>query len=468
MTIRKQWLVGLSLMALIAVIINTLIFSVLTGKLLDDYVSDAYVEHVNQLVRFSEHALKSNVYSEKQIDMELETHLTDPIIQIKLYTPEGILIGSARGSGLNMTRSTMWTRMMSRMMSNDIQEVDQVDVIENGEIIGFLNITRSSSLDASMTSILAKSRLFQNALIAMVIVLSLAFLLSTVLSKRMTKDIEATVALSKEIDLGEAVPIRVTRIKELRILQENLMGLHSKLKLKQKSRKQLIDEMVHQSRTPLTILKMYFEGFEDGVVTFNQDEIAICLRQIDLVTQLIDNVGNMIESEGTNETLKIVRFSVNALIEQITRGLSLQFEKKNISLSIESTSESIFIVSDIYKLSQVLYNLLTNACNYTPEGGHVHLEYAKINEDISICVSDDGMGISSEEQKKIFEAYYRCENVRDVPGEGIGLYIAKENIKQLRGNLKVRSKENEGATFIVILPENIEKVQEKGDRDENW
>ena len=467
MTIRKQWLIGLSLMAFIAVAINTFIFSLLTGQLLDDYVVDAYEEHVNQIVRFSERALTSDVYSENQINMELEAHLTDPIVQIKLYTPEGILVGSAKSSEVSVTKGTMGTRMMTRMMPSNIQEVDQINISKEDSILGILNITRYSSLKASVSSILAKSRIFRNGLVAMAIVLSIAFLLSTVLSKRMTRDIKATATLSQKIDLGEDVQISYTRIKELRTLQEHLMGLHSKLKLKQKSRKQLIDEMVHQSRTPLTILKMHFEGFEDGIVTFNEAEIAICLRQIELVTQLIDNVGNMIESEGANEALKVIRFSVNALVEQIARGLSLQFDKKNIALHIESTSESIYIESDIYKLSQVLYNLLTNAYKYTPEGGNVHLEYAKINQEISICVSDDGTGISAEEQKKIFEPYYRCEKVRAIPGEGIGLFIAMENMKQLNGELKVRSKENEGATFIVILPEIFKEGQHKGDTDEN-
>jgi|GEM_PF-292870 len=467
MTIRKQWLIGLSLMAFIAVVINTFIFSVLTGKLLDDYMLDAYAKHVDQIVRFSEYALEGGTYSEKQINMELEAHLTDPIVKIKLYTPEGVLVGSAeRSSVVSVADDTMGGHMMQRMMPRNIQEVDKIDIMEEDAITGILNITRYSSLRASMTSVMAKSRIYGNGVIATAIVLGIAFILSAMLSKRMTRDIKDTAMLSEKIDLGEEVQIKYTRIQELRTLQEHLMGLNAKLKLKQKSRKQLIDEMIHQSRTPLTILKMHFEGFEDGIVTFNNDEIAVCLRQIDLVTQLIDNIGNMIESEGAKEESKVIRFSLNELVDQITRGLSLQFDKKNISLYVESTSESIYIESDIYKLSQVLYNLLTNAYKYTPAGGNVHLEYAKIDHEITICVSDDGMGISAEEQEKIFEAYYRCEKVRAIPGEGIGLFIANENMKRLKGELKVRSKEDEGATFIVVLPDTFEK-QLKGDTDED-
>ncbi|MBS7525550.1 HAMP domain-containing histidine kinase [Fusibacter paucivorans] len=451
MTLRKQWLVGMLLMAVLTVILNTIILNVLTRNVFDDYISTAYETHVNQLTNYCERILSQADYDANQLVMELEAHLTDPITQIKLYTPDGELLATASTPNAITVGFGGGNHMMQRMMSGGVQEVDQYEIKSDGDLIGVLNITRYSALEHAVATQNFRYLLIRNSLLVMVLVIALALILSARLSRRLTQSLHETVTLSEKLDLGEEVTVKYSRTQEIRRIQESLMGLHAKLKLKQKSRKQFIDEIVHQSRTPLTILKTHFEGFEDGVIEFNEDEIRICMRQIDEVTQLIENVGHLIETESDASTIHITRFSVPELIGQITRGLSLQFEKKGIKLRMEGHGD-IQIASDIYKLSQTIYNLLTNAYKYTETGGDVHVEYALLEEVVTICVSDTGIGIDESDQDHIFEAYYRGSTAQKTTGEGIGLFIASENIKLLGGTITVRSKRKEGTTFIIKLP----------------
>ena len=448
MTIRRQWFIGMVITAVIAVVINTFILATLTGRVFDDYITDTYQGHVDQLVKYCSQILSNDSYSEQQIAMELEAHLTDPIVKIKLYNPSGTLVAEAES---DIMRTYGGMRMMQRAITPNLQEVDQIEINSNGINVGVLNITRYSDLESAAATQSFRFFLFRNSVLVLLVVIGVTFLLSARMSKRLARSLMDTVELSEKLDLGESVHVTFSKTYEIRKLQENLVGLHSKLKLKQKSRKQLIDEIVHQSRTPLTILKTHIEGYEDGIIDLNSDVLDVCLEQVESLTYLIEDVGHLIETEGSTEKINLEQIALPELIEQITRGLSLQFEKKGIKLTVEGVKK-LSLTSDTYKLSQAIYNILTNAYKFTPEGGEVHVEYAMLDGVINICVSDNGIGIDEADQDKIFDAYYRSNPDRAVQGEGIGLYIALMNVRHLGGTISVRSKLNEGATFIIKLP----------------
>ncbi|MBK5262028.1 MAG: ATP-binding protein, partial [Peptostreptococcaceae bacterium] len=107
--------------------------------------------------------------------------------------------------------------------------------------------------------------------------------------------------------------------------------------------------------------------------------------------------------------------------------------------------------TDKYKLSQAIYNILTNAYKYTNPGGNVRISYIVNEGNLILKIQDTGIGIKEEDLEKIFTAYYRSAAAA-TKGEGIGLYIAKENIERLNGTISVTSKKNAGSTFIIKVP----------------
>lgn len=452
MTIRKQWLIALISIAILSVSVNSIVLSTLTDKYFKGYVKENYEKHFEQIVDYISEMLESGNYSVSQMEIQLETHLVDPITRIKVYDKDNNLIIDVYNNGMmgwGMNGRGM-AGMMRRNYDSGLEEVDHADITNGQEIIGQVNITKYSSAENSLDTWLFQTSLIENSLYSVGIVLIFSILIGTLISKRMSKDLIQTAEMAQNIDLGNETEVLHSKVKEINVIQQSLESLKTRLKIKQKSRKALIDEMIHQTRTPLTIMKTHLEGMEDGVIEMTPDEIRICEAQIENIASIISNMSGMIDAEKYDDTIKLEEFELNSLIRQIIGGLQMQFEKKKIELVFIEESK-ININTDKYKLSQAIYNILTNAYKYTDIGGKVIITCKAMATSIQITIEDNGPGIKKEEQAKIFDAYYRSSSFTDKEGEGIGLYVAKENIMKINGTLKVESELNEGSKFIISI-----------------
>ncbi len=440
MTIKKQWLITLITVVILTVLINTVLLTLLINKNFNNYLSNNYNDNVSKIISTIEEASKDST-SNMQLEMNLKGYLDDPIIGIVIYDKDGREVLSVG--------NTMMHHMM--MMGNSREDVESYDL--NGKNCGGskLYIIKDASVNSSSTVTIFKKTLIINSLIVGAIVILLAIIISLYMSKKTVNDLKKTEELAQNINLGNDTKIKLSSIKEIRFIQVSLQELSSKLKLKQKGRKKLLDEMIHQTRTPLTILKSHIEAYEDGILELNSNEFNILEEQLDNVTSIISNMSEMIEGEKDLEEIKIEKLNLNELLNQIGNGLKLQFKKKNIDFQVVGDN-NIFINTDRYKLSQAVYNILTNSYKFTLEGGAVKLETFKEDKNIKIIIEDTGIGIKKEDLKRIFEAYYRGLNTNKIKGEGIGLYVVRENIEAIKGKIEVESKYGIGTKFIVTLP----------------
>lgn len=456
MTIRKLWLLILILVSVLSVGINSLILTTLTDKYFKDYLIESYDTHINQIIEYTQKALTSKSISYKQMEMELETHLTDPIIGLKLYNPKGELLIEVEDNyhlSNNMMSKMMTSRMNAIMSKDSSDEMRQYNVFDDEEIIGVLNISLHSIAENSFVAWRFKESLLFNSLISIFIVSILVVLIGLVISKKMSKSLRETARMASDIQMGETNKIGKTTIREVNAIRESLEELDIRLKLKQKSRKALIDELLHQTRTPLTILKSHIEAIEDGLIEVNDAELEICQIQISNITSIIYNLSGMIDANKDVEDINIEEVEIGKLLNQIVSGLMPQFNKKSIELEIVSDMV-LKMQTDKYKLSQAIFNLLTNAYKYTESLGTVVISYGNVNGRMILKIQDTGIGISEEDQKKIFNAYYRGNNHLITTGDGIGLYIVNENVTRLGGRIKVESKLNVGSTFEIDIPIN--------------
>jgi signal transduction histidine kinase len=209
--------------------------------------------------------------------------------------------------------------------------------------------------------------------------------------------------------------------------------------------------MVHQTRTPLTILQTHLEGIEDGIIDVNQKELTTCQNQISDITHIISNMSKLIDAGNEKEQLIIETFDLTTLLRQIEQGLSAQFKLKNIAFHVD-TSKNLSITTDRYKLSQGIYNILTNAYKYTKENGTVTVSYRLLDNSLEIKIQDTGIGIEEKDLKSIFDAYYRGGHDNHQKGDGIGLFIVNKNIKSIGGYVDVKSKVNVGSEFVIHIP----------------
>lgn len=450
-SIRKQWLRVLFFTAILSVIINTVVLSSLMNKYFVGYSKKNYERNVSEIVEFSKNSLKENDLSRLQVNIQLESYLDDPISRIKLYDENGLLIADVVNNNSNMMMNkSMMNNMMNRMRGVVSEEVDSYDIKDNGILIGKINITKYSSIENSIGTVMYNAALVSNSIFSIFVVFIATILIGIIMSRKMSKDLKNTADMAVNIELGNNAEINFSKVYEIKTIQRSLISLNTRLKLKQKSRKKLLDEMVHQTRTPLTILKTHLEGFEDGIINMTSEEIKICEDQIENITLIIKNMSGMIDAEKDTDSLEIEEFELNQLLNQIVNGLKVQFHKKNIELNILS-HKKLNIKTDKYKLSQSIYNILTNAYKFTEAGGKVNVNYGVEQDGLFISIEDNGIGISEENKKHLFEAYYKGSSADKSSGEGIGLYVVKENLDKINGTVNVISEVGKGSKFIIKI-----------------
>ncbi|PKM87298.1 MAG: sensor histidine kinase [Firmicutes bacterium HGW-Firmicutes-10] len=449
MSIRKLWLIVLTLVATLSIAINALILTTLTDRYFKTYLTESYDEHINQMVTYITYSLKEENVSLRQMAIELESHLDDPIVKIKLYGPQGALLVQVEDRDYDR-RDFMRMGMMDFMFRIGEEEVDSFNIMDNGILLGKLNITKQSSAESSVIAMMFKSRLFINSLISTGFALVITLIAGAYISKRMSKDLTDTAQLASNIQVGNPLEQKPSSIKEINQIQSSLQDLNTRLRLKQKSRKTLVDQLVHQSKTPLTILKSHVEAIEDGVLELTPQEIEIFQHQIDHLNNILSNMATMIDAEKETEILNLETVDIHQLMTQILLGLQSQFDKKGIEIKFTQTGKTK-LFTDPYKLSQVIYNLLTNAYKYT-EDGSVEVKIKEDDKHLIISITDTGIGIQPIDIDNIFNAYFRGNNGLKISGEGIGLYVVKENLTQLGGTIDVQSVVGKGSTFTITLP----------------
>ena len=455
MTLRRLWLLILVLVTLIGIIINTFIFTFLTDQYFSEYLNESYDLHVNQIIDYTSTALVTDNLSYEQMAIELEAHLSDPIIGIKLYQPDGDLIIEVN-SDYHIDGSMLNNRMGRQFMmginnANSSEEIHQYEIVANNKVVGIMNITIHSIAENSFVARRFKGALLFNSLYAIAFSIGIAIFVGIFVSHKMSKVLKDTEILASDIQLGKETLLKPTGIREVNAIRDSLRELNGRLRFKQKSRKSLVDQLVHQTRTPLTILQTHIEAIEDGIIEVDEKEVQVFQNQISDIKSIISNMSSMIDAEKDFEELKIETFDIGVMLKQIQQGLMAQYRKKNVALNL-SSNQVIKITTDKHKLSQSIYNLLTNAYKYTDKYGIVKISYIMVDERLIIKIQDTGIGIATKDLPKIFSAYFRGQHALSETGDGIGLYIVKENIEQIGGYVMVESKVAYGSTFTIDIP----------------
>lgn len=448
MTIRKKWILTLGIIAILSIFINSFVLSFLTSRNFNDYLDNSHEEICKDIVDFLVKDMNKKDFSQERLGVELDAFLGRSILQIKVFDGEGKQIANVVDDSQPDNDHGMG---MMHQNNNRNNIVDSYELSSNQVKLGEVHITRFSTAGNSYAAAMFQSSLFRNSLLSIGVVMIVVFLLGLFMSKKVSKDLIQTAKMAQNIENGIDNARADSNTKEIHMIQTSLESLETKLKLKNKARKTLVDEMVHQTRTPLTILKMHLEGMEDGVIQMNAEEVKVCEGQVDNLTDIIKNMSDLIDVEASDRKVVVENVDIALFLKQILSGMKSQFHRKGIELELAS-QDKIKIQTDPYRLGQTIYNVLTNAYKYTPSGGHVFIQYQLTDTNLEIKIEDNGSGISEEDQSKIFDAYYKGEGDSNSRGDGLGLFIAKQNMESIHGQIRVISKEGKGSSFLLDIP----------------
>ena len=219
-----------------------------------------------------------------------------------------------------------------------------------------------------------------------------------------------------------------------------------------------ISDISHQTKTPMTIIKMYSEllreeaslGDKASVVKIQKFADEIC-RQNARLEFLIDSLTKLSRLE--NGTLSIVptEGEIDKLIKTSISSVASKAEQKKITISYEADS-SLKASFDMKWTNEALINVLDNAVKYSPEGGNIRITVEQFEVYQAIHVTDDGPGISEEDATRIFGRFYRGSSVQQEEGVGIGLYLTREIIAKEDGYIKVvPNDKRKGGELVIYL-----------------
>ena len=214
--------------------------------------------------------------------------------------------------------------------------------------------------------------------------------------------------------------------------------------------KELISDISHQTKTPIANLILYSELLGDAEIPEDQKGNAAAIHeQAEKLRFLIDNLVKMSRLENGILSLSPEKSDISSVLNDICSQYRDKAEAKGLELSL-SAKETAAII-DRKWTAEAIGNIVDNAIKYTSEG-RVTITASDYEMFARVDIKDTGLGIPEEEQAKIFQRFYRSNNVRDKDGVGIGLYLARQIISGEGGYIKVSSKVGEGTTFSVFLP----------------
>lgn len=217
---------------------------------------------------------------------------------------------------------------------------------------------------------------------------------------------------------------------------------------------EFISTVSHEMRTPLTSIRGFSQTLLNSWDRIDDDNkkkfIKIIEDQSNRLINLVENILTVSRAGAENFVMK--KIDINSIIEKVIPLFSEQY--KNHKIIFQKTENSLFARLDEDKFQQIMTNLIDNACKYSDENSTVIVSAATEGDNIFVKVKDEGVGIKKEDFDKLFKKFSRLENylTSKTQGNGLGLYITKQIVEKMNGEIYFESEENKGTVFIVKFP----------------
>ena len=227
------------------------------------------------------------------------------------------------------------------------------------------------------------------------------------------------------------------------------------LETKEKSRRQLLADIAHELRNPLSIIQGNLEAWLDGVITPAPDQVASVYDETVLLSRLITDLRDLSLAEAGQLKLYQKATELSEFIFAEIASVQTRCQEKQISISAELPTGLPLVLIDKDRIHQVLHNLVDNALRYTATGGTIKIgaDYARPDW-VTVSVSDTGAGIAPKDLPHVFDHFYKADRSRQRGhgGAGIGLAMVKLVVELHGGTVWVKSRKGKGTTFYFTLP----------------
>jgi two-component system phosphate regulon sensor histidine kinase PhoR len=249
-----------------------------------------------------------------------------------------------------------------------------------------------------------------------------------------------------------AVPLySQTRLNGVLILVQDLTELRNL----QTMRRELIGNISHDLRTPLTSIKAMVETLQGSAIDDRmaaQDFLSRIVGELDHLTHMVAELTQLSRIEAGQAELKMERVDLNALVNDAITAVMPLAERQKIVISKDLSPDLPLVPADKDRIRQTIINLVNNAIKFNKPGGKVTISTFYDSNSVSVSVSDTGIGIAKEDLPHIFERFYKADKARSGGGSGLGLAIAKHTVQAHGGEIWAQSEEGKGSVFTFCLP----------------
>jgi signal transduction histidine kinase len=222
----------------------------------------------------------------------------------------------------------------------------------------------------------------------------------------------------------------------------------------ERSRRDLVANVSHELKTPITAIRAHLENVLDGVEAPDPATLQVMLTQTERLSRLIDQLLELSRLESGELPLRREEVELGSLVSQVLSEIDVARSDRAVEVSSDVPADLPPIEADRERVHQVLFNLLDNAVRFTPSGGSVTVSAERRDGSVEVRVTDTGVGISPEHLPRLFERFYRADPARsrDDGGTGIGLAIARSVVEAHGGHLSAASVLGTGSVFTFDLP----------------
>ena len=274
------------------------------------------------------------------------------------------------------------------------------------------------------------------------------------LARGMTQPLRDMASAARAMETGDYTRrVRTRSRDEVGRLAVAFNRMSAELEVLEQSRRDLVANVSHELKTPITAIRAHLENLADGVEEPNPETLQVMLGQTERLGRLVDQLLDLSKLESGEVPLQLEPVTFASLVDRVFSEISVGRALTDIELRADVPAD-LLVDADEERIHQVVFNLVDNAVRFTPPGGSVDVTARREDERIVIAVADTGVGIAPEHLPRLFERFYRADAARsrDGGGTGIGLAIAREIVEGHGGRITAKSELGGGATFTFDLP----------------
>lgn len=440
------------LMYLATVIVSLIIASTITGYFFEHKLTEQSHQDLTRLARdVATIYRKTQAPNIKALVNEFDT-LKD--YDIRLYDKQGLVeYGSgdpSKADAMLPIRPEIYQQLIDGDLDQWYEEV-------NGNMTVGISLRINDRAYALFLQPRAENLLIVSQILLMMLLItliagSLIFLFSAMyLVKPIRRLTDATQRMAK----GDfQVQLNSKRKDELGTLARSFDHMARELDHIEQMRQDFISDVSHEIQSPLTSINGFAKALKNNMAgeADRNRYLDIILMESERLSKLSDNLLHLVSLESEHHPFQPVKYRLDEQIRQVAVACEPQWSAKHIH--VELTLPPTQIIADRDQLSQVWTNLLSNSIKFTPDEGEIHIRIVHESHQIRVSFADTGIGMSSEDQERIFERFYKADRsrTRTQSGSGLGLAIVKRIVSIHNGDIHVSSSIGQGTKVTVTLP----------------